>query len=275
MLLEDKHAGEYTRLGQASERPFEADFFTNEYLGNHHKGTKASLLTKLNSLLGNTRFYNATVGKSTVDLTKEMDSKKLVLLNLSKGTLGEDATEAIGRFIVAQLTCMALKRQSQDKDKRVPVHVLIDECQNFIGKSTETILAEARKYGLHLTLAQQIVGQGMQDELKKIVLGNTDIKMIGKTREDRTAANLMEKNITDLQDLNVGRFFCRIGGKTAFKFQGDAKFVDKNGAVDDETWDKFVQELGQSDYYKPPQAYAKKESPGDDTHERVIKLQRS
>jgi len=207
MLREhDKEHGKYTALGRASHRPFEADFFEHEFLGADYKGTKAAILTKLNSLLGNTRFYNATVGKSTVDLTKEMDSKKLVFFNLSKGELGDDATEAIGRFVVAQLTCMALKRQTQDKDKRVPVHVLIDECQNFIGKSTETILAEARKYGLHLTLAQQIVGQKMTDELKKIVLGNTDIKIIGKTREDRTAANLMEKDITALQDLNVGRF---------------------------------------------------------------------
>lgn len=259
MLLEqDKTAGEYHKLGCNSDRPFIAHFFEEEFLSSHHNGTKASLLTKLNSLLMNTRFFNTVIGKTSVDLTKELNNKKLVLFNLSKGTLGADATEALGRFVVSQLKCMALKRQKQDKSKRVPVHVLIDECHNFIGKSTETILAEARKYGLHLTLAQQIVGQGMDADLQKILIGNTEIKIMGKTRDDRTAASLMDKEKTDLQSLSVGDFYCRLGGNMAFKFHVSNDFVDKTGQVDDATWSAFIESLDKSPYYKSPFKFKKK-----------------
>jgi len=88
-----------------------------------------------------------------------MNEKKVILVNLSKGLTGEDSSKLIGKMIAMQLKLSALKRASLDPKDRTPFFLYIDEFQNYVSKSIESILSEARKYKLGLILAHQYIDQ--------------------------------------------------------------------------------------------------------------------
>lgn len=97
----------------------------------------------------------------------------MLVVNLAKGLLKPDPSRALGCLILASLLSAVYFRQWRSKGGLVPVHLFIDETQNFISDRIKETLAEARKFGLHLTLAQQIIGQEMDTQLEEVVLGNT------------------------------------------------------------------------------------------------------
>jgi type IV secretory pathway TraG/TraD family ATPase VirD4 len=88
-----------------------------------------------------------------------MNSKKVILVNLSKGLTGEENSKIIGKMIAMQLKLSALKRARLDPKERTPFFLYIDEFQNYVSKSIESILSEARKYKLGLILAHQYIDQ--------------------------------------------------------------------------------------------------------------------
>jgi type IV secretory pathway TraG/TraD family ATPase VirD4 len=145
-----------------------------------------------------------TVGKSTLDIEEALNSRKLVVFNLSKSRLGSDTSEAFGRFIIALVQSAILKRVSQQKGERVPVHMFIDEFQNYVSASMKEVLAESRKYGLHLTLAQQYVGQEMDTAFKDAILTNTQIKMTGLGSNKTVAPIAKEMGLDESEILRLG-----------------------------------------------------------------------
>ena len=108
------------------------------------------------------------------------------------------------------------------------VHVFIDECQFYISESVEDILTGARKYGIHLTLAQQVVGQDMNAQLKKIVLGNTDVKITGMNGNASLNAMARETGADpdDLRKLDVGKFFLKHGKSATYPFRSPTHLLD-------------------------------------------------
>lgn len=104
--------------------------------------------------------------QSSFDIWKAMQEKKIILVNLSKWLLGPINSELIGRMVVTQIQVAAMKRAGMAEQDRVPFYLYIDECQNYVSKSIESVLAEARKYKLWIVLAHQYI-----DQLKKEWLG--------------------------------------------------------------------------------------------------------
>ncbi|HBB03839.1 TPA: hypothetical protein DCZ39_02975 [Patescibacteria group bacterium] len=88
-----------------------------------------------------------------------MNEKKVILVNLSKGLTGEENSKIIGKMIAMQIKLSALKRARLDPKERIPFFLYIDEFQNYVSKSIESILSEARKYKLGLILAHQYIDQ--------------------------------------------------------------------------------------------------------------------
>lgn len=127
-------------------------FFSTAFYDKNYTATKNALYTKIQSLLNSETFYRLTIGYSTVHVKDLMDSKKTVVFNLSKGLIGQQTSPAFGRFIVGMIQGFSFARQKIPEKNRIPVHLFIDEFQNFITPSIETILAESRKYAVHLTL---------------------------------------------------------------------------------------------------------------------------
>ncbi len=109
--------------------------------------------------------------KSSFNFREIMDSKKILLVNLSKGRLGDINANLIGLILVGKILMAALSRvDSLDKDLP-PFYLYIDEFQNITTNSIATILSEARKYKLSLTIAHQFIAQ-LQEEIRDAVFGN-------------------------------------------------------------------------------------------------------
>ena len=109
--------------------------------------------------------------KSSFDFRKIMDEKKILLINLSKGRLGDINSHLLGLIIVGKLLMAALSRADIPEDRRNDFYLYIDEFQNVTTDSIATILSEARKYKLNLTIAHQFIGQ-LEENIKKAVFGN-------------------------------------------------------------------------------------------------------
>jgi hypothetical protein len=98
--------------------------------------------------------------ESTIDLREVMDTGKILIINLSKGKLGEDNSNLLGALLIAKLQVAALSRADiLDETKRKDFYLYVDEFQNFTNDSFATILSEARKYRLNLILAHQYIAQ--------------------------------------------------------------------------------------------------------------------
>jgi hypothetical protein len=114
--------------------------------------------------------------KSGFDFREIMDNNKILLVNLSKGTTGEVNAKLIGLIVVAKLQMAAMARAEMPEADRKDFYLYIDEFQNFITDSISTILSEARKYRLDLTVAHQYLGQLIDDkgksQVRDAVLGN-------------------------------------------------------------------------------------------------------
>jgi type IV secretory pathway TraG/TraD family ATPase VirD4 len=97
--------------------------------------------------------------ESSFDISEIMDSGKCLVMNLSKGRMGDINADLLGMMIVSQIRLGAFRRADQEEDKRVPHFLYIDEFQNFVTPAIESILSEARKYRLGLVIAHQYLGQ--------------------------------------------------------------------------------------------------------------------
>ncbi len=133
----------------------------------------APVLNKVGAFTANPVIRNI-IGqpKSTFNIRQIMDDGKILIVNLSKGLIGEDNAAILGSFIVTKVQLAAMSRQDipDIKDRR-PFYLYVDEFQNFATDSFATILSEARKYGLNLTVANQYISQ-MSDTVRDAVFGN-------------------------------------------------------------------------------------------------------
>jgi hypothetical protein len=110
--------------------------------------------------------------KSTFDVRKIMDEGKILIVNLSKGLIGEDNAAILGSFIVTKIQLASMSRSDIERiEDRRPFYLYVDEFQNFQTDSFATILSEARKYGLNLTIANQYISQ-MDENVRDAVFGN-------------------------------------------------------------------------------------------------------
>ena len=153
-----------------------------------------------------------------------MDEKKILLVNLSKGRLGEINSSLIGLIIVGKILMAALSRVDILDSKEIsPFYLYIDEFQNVTTNSISTILSEARKYKLSLHIAHQFIGQ-LKEDIRLAVFGN--VGSIVSCRVGAEDAEFLEKQfgpVFTVNDLmNVDNLNCYgkllIDGKPARPF---------------------------------------------------------
>lgn len=133
----------------------------------------APVLNKVGAFTANPVIRNI-IGqpKSTFNIREIMDEGKILIVNLSKGLIGEDNASILGSFLVTKIQLAAMSRSDiPDIADRRPFYLYVDEFQNFATDSFATILSEARKYGLNLTVANQYVSQ-MDPTVRDAVFGN-------------------------------------------------------------------------------------------------------
>jgi hypothetical protein len=109
--------------------------------------------------------------KSSLDFRKIMDEGKIILVNLSKGKIGEINAKLLGMVIVGKILMASLSRVDMPESERRDFYLYLDEFQNVTTNSIAQILSEARKYRLVLVLAHQFIAQ-LKEEISKAVFGN-------------------------------------------------------------------------------------------------------
>jgi len=132
----------------------------------------APVLNKVGAFTANPLVRNI-IGqpKSSFNIRQIMDENKILLVNLTRGLVGEDNAALLGALLVTKIQLAAMSRADIDASQRTPFYLYVDEFQNFATDSFATILSEARKYGLNLTVANQYTAQ-MSQEVKDAVFGN-------------------------------------------------------------------------------------------------------
>ncbi|MCA9364611.1 MAG: type IV secretion system DNA-binding domain-containing protein, partial [Candidatus Moranbacteria bacterium] len=147
--------------------------------------------------------------ESTINFRKVMDEKKILLVNLSKGKVGEINSHLLGMVIVGKILMAALARVDTPEKDREDFHLYIDEFQNVTTDSIAQILSEARKYRLVLTIAHQFIGQ-LSEDISKAVFGN--IGSLCAFRVGPEDAEFLEKQFAPVfaaKDLlNVDNYNC-------------------------------------------------------------------
>lgn len=188
-----------------------SDFHKSEMLG--------YLISKVGRFIENSMMRNI-IGqpKSGFDFREVMDQGRILLVNLNKGKVGEINSSLLGLIIVAKLQMAALSRTDLPEEKRKDFYLYIDEFQNFITDSITTILSEARKYKLNLTLAHQYIGQltegaGVEgksygEKIKDAVLGNvgTIISFRIGVEDSEIIAKQMTPTVNEYDLINIDKF---------------------------------------------------------------------
>ena len=174
------------------------DYWTKEFPASQKSNDAGEVITwfasKWGPFLSNTIMRN-TLGqvKSGFNIREIMDNKKIFLVNLSKGRLGDINANLLGMIFVMKLQQAAMSRQDIPEDQRKDFCLYVDEFQNFATDSFESILSEARKYRLNLIVANQFMTQ-LTDKIREALLGNVGTIICG--RVGVTDADLMVKAFT-------------------------------------------------------------------------------
>ncbi|RJR32188.1 hypothetical protein C4569_00535 [Candidatus Parcubacteria bacterium] len=115
--------------------------------------------------------------KSTIDLRDIMDHKKILIMNLAKGRIGEDASALLGAMMITKLQLAAMSRVDIAEEQRQDFYLYVDEFQNFATESFANILSEARKYRLNIIIAHQYIEQ-LDEKVRASVFGNVGTIML-------------------------------------------------------------------------------------------------
>jgi len=141
--------------------------------------------------------------KSSIDLREIMDSQKILLINLSKGRIGEDSSALLGAMLITKMQLAAMSRVDMPEEERKDFYLYVDEFQNFATESFANILSEARKYRLNLIVAHQYIGQLVNDKntvVRDAIFGNVGTLICFRVGTDD--AEFLEKEFDPTYLLN-------------------------------------------------------------------------
>jgi hypothetical protein len=155
--------------------PVVKNFWVTEFASWNEKFASeavAPVLNKVGAFVANPLVRNIVGQKrGAFNIRQVMDEGKILLVNLSRGQVGEDNAAILGALMVTKIQLAAMSRADMPMEQRRPFYLYVDEFQNFATDSFAVILSEARKYGLNLTVANQYVSQ-MPEVVRDAVFGN-------------------------------------------------------------------------------------------------------
>ncbi len=208
MFTDDKYQKEWVaKLKDPVVRAFwekemakTSDFHKSEMLG--------YLISKVGRFVENEMMRNI-IGQThnSFDLREIMDNEKILLVNLSKGKVGEVNSSLLGLIIVSKIQMAAYARADMPEAERKDFYLYVDEFQNFATDSFASILSEARKYKLNLIVAHQYIAQ-LEEKIRDAVLGNvgTFISFRIGVEDAEIVAKELEPTFNENDVINIERF---------------------------------------------------------------------
>jgi len=194
-------------------KSFWVDEFS-KYRGSFEVEAVAPIQNKVGQFLTNPLIRNI-VGqtRSAIDIRKAMDDEKILIMNLSKGLIGEDTSALLGAMLITRLQLAAMSRVDIPEEERKDFYLYVDEFQNFATEAFANILSEARKYRLDLTLAHQYITQ-MEEIVRDAVFGNVGTMI--SFRVGAQDAEYLEKefvpefSVQDLVNLSFAQIYLKL-----------------------------------------------------------------
>lgn len=192
-------------------------FWTDEfakYTDRYMTEAGAAIQNKVGQFISNPLIRNI-IGqtKSAFDIRDLMDQKKIFIMNLSKGRIGEENSRLIGAMLITKIYLAAMSRVDVPEEERSDFYLYVDEFQNFATESFKDILSEARKYRLNLTLAHQYIAQ-MDESVRDAVFGN--VGTLATFRVGAADAEELEKEfapefyVQDIVNLGFASIYLRL-----------------------------------------------------------------
>lgn len=250
-FMNDKRNEELVEYAKHSPNQLEEEYF-NDYFPSATT-TKDAVRRRLSTLLSDPLFSNLMNGTNTINLEKEMNTAgKIIIIDIPKGEM-ETTYEYYIKFMLEYIQVLALKRV---ESPRTLTHLFIDEAHNFItpNGNIETILTEAGKYNLYLTMANQTISQYKNTNLRDIILSMTDAKIIGKNSNDTLIAmnKTLNTKLEDVENLSKGEFYSSIANNGVVKFKNTRRFLDES---EENSFDKQeeIKQYQLEHYYRPLQ----------------------
>jgi hypothetical protein len=213
--------------------PVVKGFWTNEFSASAEQFSREAvvpILNKVGQFISNPIVRNM-VGqrRNMLDFSKFMNEGKIVLINISKGKLGDENAALLGSMFITKIQQAALARANMPEEQRRDFYFYVDEFQNFATDAFSSILSEARKYHLDLTIAHQYIAQ-LPEEVKATAFGNVGSIIIFPVGGDDAA--YLAKEFTpiftpdDMINLNLREMYVKmsVDGRVTQPFS--AKTID-------------------------------------------------
>lgn len=181
------------------------------------KGSLSPLLIRIDSFLQSKTIRYMLAQKDGVDFAKAVNGKKIILIKLSQGLIGEQNAYLLGTLFLSKLYQVGQGRQALKKEERSPFYLYIDEFQNFITESISQTLSGARKYGIGLTLAHQELTQIDDPKILQSVVSNPNIRICFRLSDKdgkRLEHDFSSFEADDFANLDVGQAIARVGKST-------------------------------------------------------------
>ncbi|MBF0382736.1 MAG: ATP-binding protein [Magnetococcales bacterium] len=225
--------------GLKSENPMHRRFFKYGFHRPNLSATKNSVYIKLQQILNSEPLYRMLCGKSTINIREIMNSKKLVVWNLSPGDAGDDPAIIFGRFVIAIVQSLALMRKKRwHPDKRVPLFLYIDECQDYMSynKSVDKLIRHSRKFGLHLGLIQQSYAEGMSAGLAETVKQCMNIQICGTSHSPKAMSAMagqfkVKPEVLAGHQWGKGEFVVKVGEDKPYAFYNKTHLLEDSNAM--------------------------------------------
>lgn len=172
--------------------------------------------------------------KSSLNFDQILDEGKILICNLSKGNIGEDTSQVLGILILARMQLAILKRSRIDAKYRKPYYLYVDEFQNFATRSFIDMMAESRKYGLYITVAEQSTSQQDDRNLTHRILANTGTVICFKTanpEDEKLILPQFKPNVQEGEIFNLPsfHFFMKLAAiKPQAPFSGETMLLNIN-----------------------------------------------
>ncbi len=201
----------------AVQDPIVRSFWVTEfarYSQKYETEATAAIQNKVGQFVSNALIRNI-IGqtKSTINMRKIMDEGKILILDLSKGRIGEDNSRLLGALLITKIQLAAMSRVDIPEDERNDFYLYVDEFQNFATESFANILSEARKYRLNLIVGHQYITQ-MDEIVRDAVFGN--VGTLAVFRVGAEDAEFLEKEFspefmaTDLVNLSKYNIYLKL-----------------------------------------------------------------
>nr|CEL26559.1 hypothetical protein [Sinorhizobium fredii HH103] len=224
--------------------PIVREFFRSEWDSGDYEASKAAIRVRLTNLLLHRDFLHITCSPNSTPLYDLVDQGKIVLFSL--GRAGSETAQIVGKMVISMMAVLGDMRKDTERGERRPVHIFVDECQNFMGPAVITILTELRKYGIRLTLSNQYITAFSRDQ-QSAVLTNCQAKMLGTGDAPGPMLAAMGCDLEAAQGLPQRHFLVKWGHEAVFKLQTRSDLADEKVRSTDSQW--IARKLAQKRFY--------------------------